>query len=229
MTTRLQKIEKALYEGRCSTYNNWREATGMSAPVFLEAVEWVLSDQLNEKGLMTREAVLCGDGSWKKIERVYYADGSFNGFFEGNFRWNGEMFYRYPVNENEKYFVNEDGKIEQLDKIGINAHSRFIEPINLYNPLNEWMSKKGMNAYKLAEATGITYSSIHGLIKGDRKLFNVTIETAKKICDVLDVTLEDFFKGAELQKNDLKRYEKKLDRFKEEAEKVIRKKDTDND
>lgn len=57
--------------------------------------------------------------------------------------------------------------------------------------INEICSERGLAVNKLANLSGITPSTVYSVFDTDRK--DVGIVLIKKICDGLEITLEDFF------------------------------------
>lgn len=57
--------------------------------------------------------------------------------------------------------------------------------------INEICSERGLAVNKLANLSGITPSTVYSVFDIDRK--DVGIVLIKKICDGLEITLEDFF------------------------------------
>ncbi len=59
------------------------------------------------------------------------------------------------------------------------------------NRINEICNKRGIAVNKLANLSGITPSTVYSVFNSDRK--DIGIVLIKKICDGLEITLEDFF------------------------------------
>ena len=59
------------------------------------------------------------------------------------------------------------------------------------NRINEICCEKGMAVNKLANLSGITPSTVYSVFSSNRK--DVGIVLIKKVCDGLDITLEEFF------------------------------------
>ncbi len=59
------------------------------------------------------------------------------------------------------------------------------------NRINEVCDDKGMAVNKLANLSGITPSTVYSVFNSDRK--DIGIVLIKKICDGLEITLEEFF------------------------------------
>ena len=57
--------------------------------------------------------------------------------------------------------------------------------------INEICNDKGMAVNKLANLSGITPSTVYSVFNSDRK--DIGIVLIKKICDGLEITLEEFF------------------------------------
>ena len=68
--------------------------------------------------------------------------------------------------------------------------------VNLVDRINELISKKGWTAYELSKQTGISTNTIYEWNKGTiPSLSNVV-----KVCEALDITVEQFFCGLESYK-----------------------------
>ncbi len=59
------------------------------------------------------------------------------------------------------------------------------------NRINEICNTRGMAVNKLANLSGITPSTVYSVFNSDRK--DIGIVLIKKICDGLEITLEEFF------------------------------------
>lgn len=59
------------------------------------------------------------------------------------------------------------------------------------NRINEICSCRGLAVNKLANLSGITPSTVYSVFDFDRK--DIGIVLIKKICDGLDISLQDFF------------------------------------
>lgn len=59
------------------------------------------------------------------------------------------------------------------------------------NRINDICSDRGLAVNKLANLSGITPSTVYSVFDTDRK--DIGIVLIKKICDGLEISLEDFF------------------------------------
>ena len=59
----------------------------------------------------------------------------------------------------------------------------------------EWSNRKKLTQLELARLSGISKSSLHGYIHGDRK---ITVDAAQKIADALNVSLWTLLNGEAL-------------------------------
>lgn len=59
------------------------------------------------------------------------------------------------------------------------------------NRINEICTDRGMAVNKLANLSGITPSTVYSVFDNDRK--DIGIVLIKKICDGLEISLNDFF------------------------------------
>lgn len=216
----LEDVKKAVYEGRCKTYNSWHNLTGMKPETFIEALEWAFHDPLDDQGRPKREIGLNGDGSYEKLYRTYKA-GSFwaNYQVSDNHLWSGSSFKFEPRSATEKMFAEKDGFIHQTQNFRFTSRSVEVEFVpKLVCPLTDWMSRKGMNKRQLAERSGVPYSTIHDLTTGKKKLGNMTFENISKIASALDMSLEDFEMAAHQQKREEQVAAETIERFKKQAE-----------
>lgn len=53
--------------------------------------------------------------------------------------------------------------------------------------------ERGLSINKLCNISGVTQSTVHNLISGRNE--SMTISTIKKLCDGLEITLEEFFRA----------------------------------
>ena len=108
----LEGKKKAVLEGRSEVFNNWHQFAGISAAEFIAGLEWLHEDPMTD-GKLTRElgCTMPANGGFRKedlerwggfpehapgvdglhrLSRHYYADGSFQGFFdEKDCLWGG--------------------------------------------------------------------------------------------------------------------------------------------
>lgn len=68
------------------------------------------------------------------------------------------------------------------------------------NRINDICSDRGMAVNKLANLSGITPSTVYSVFESDRK--DIGIVLIKKICDGLEISLEDFFSAEIFQSLD---------------------------
>ena len=52
-------------------------------------------------------------------------------------------------------------------------------------------AQRQISVNKLADASGVTQSTLNNIVSGRNK--STTVTTIKKLCDGLDITIEDFF------------------------------------
>lgn len=57
--------------------------------------------------------------------------------------------------------------------------------------LKDILEKKGMNINQLSHKSGVGYSYVYKLANGKAEIENCGLGTAKKIADVLQISLED--------------------------------------
>lgn len=55
----------------------------------------------------------------------------------------------------------------------------------------ELCDENGISVNKLCNISGVTQSTINNIVNGRNK--SVTVSTIKKLCDGLEITIEDFF------------------------------------
>lgn len=93
---KFETVKKIVESGESKIFNNWSESIHISKTDFLDAWEWLCDDEMIEhvcpdghvKHLITREVVATRDGKLHKVDRCYYSDGSFKGFYK-----DGRIFY----------------------------------------------------------------------------------------------------------------------------------------
>lgn len=57
--------------------------------------------------------------------------------------------------------------------------------------INELCRERNITVNKLAFMSGVTQSTLNNVVSGRNK--SVTVSTLKKICDGIDITIQDFF------------------------------------
>lgn len=66
------------------------------------------------------------------------------------------------------------------------------------NRIVELCQKRGISINKLCTICGITQSTVNNIV--NRRSKNPTVSTIKKICDGLEITLEEFFSTEDFRK-----------------------------
>ncbi len=67
--------------------------------------------------------------------------------------------------------------------------------------LKDILNEKGMNINQLSERSGVGYSYVYKLANGKTEIENCGLGTAKKIADVLQISLDDLFERGRGAKN----------------------------
>ena len=81
------EVKKRIVEsGNSEVFNNWHEWTGVSMESFVEALEWLCSDPLNEDGKALRGIACEPDGTLVKLRMAYYTEGDRIGWWAGAYR-----------------------------------------------------------------------------------------------------------------------------------------------
>ncbi len=57
----------------------------------------------------------------------------------------------------------------------------------------ELLDSKGINALELSKKAGISYNAVHGVVRGERKIGNLTLTTSTKIARVLGISVDELF------------------------------------
>lgn len=92
---------KCIFSGKSDIFKNWSENSSITVDDFIENLEWVCDDTLDEKGRMTREVALTPTGI-KKLKRVYDSHGICSNIDESGKLWEGENFPFTVTTEEEK-------------------------------------------------------------------------------------------------------------------------------
>ena len=58
-------------------------------------------------------------------------------------------------------------------------------------------AQRGITVNRLATLSGVTQSTLNNIVSG--RNHSVTVSTVKKLCDGLDISLEEFFAGPEFK------------------------------
>jgi hypothetical protein len=132
----LQAKKKIVEAGNSAILKNWQSVSIITKEQFLEALEWLCADPLDECSRLTREVGLIPTGC-VKLQRVYsekpisphckkimkitefcYAEEEDPMQWE----WCGANFRIPARNENErKYYADADGMVSQFWKVSISA------------------------------------------------------------------------------------------------------------
>lgn len=62
--------------------------------------------------------------------------------------------------------------------------------MNVRDRLDQLMKQQGISAYKLAQDSGVSWNTIHNILKRD---INPTVHTLGKLCEGLGISLVQFF------------------------------------
>lgn len=87
------EIKKKIVEkGDSRTFQNWHTYQGISQEEFINELEWLCKDPLNDRNQLTRE-LGCKDSKLHRLKRAYYDDGSFAGFYheDTGMLWHGHV------------------------------------------------------------------------------------------------------------------------------------------
>ncbi|MBQ2546621.1 MAG: helix-turn-helix transcriptional regulator [Clostridia bacterium] len=57
----------------------------------------------------------------------------------------------------------------------------------------ELCEERGISVNKLSTISGVTQSTVNNIISGRNR--SATVSTVKKLCDGLEITIEDFFRS----------------------------------
>ena len=61
----------------------------------------------------------------------------------------------------------------------------------------ELCTQRGITVNRLATRSGVTQSTVNNIVSG--RNHSATVATIKKLCDGLDISLEEFFSGPEFK------------------------------
>lgn len=114
--------KKIVLSGNSKIFKNWSAHSSITKEDFLDALEWVCNDPLNEKNKTTRAIGLTPSGVIK-LSRVYDRFG-YPYLLKDGKSWIGEYFKREPLTEHEKNFCLEDNLLTELHKISISCYDR---------------------------------------------------------------------------------------------------------
>lgn len=113
--------KKIVLTGASKVFKNWSEHSTITKEDFLEALEWVCADELNENGKMTREIGLTPDGI-VKLTRGYGKEGVCSFYLDGQL-WSGATWTREPETEMEKKFFG-NMMMSEIHKISLSCKDR---------------------------------------------------------------------------------------------------------
>ena len=88
--------KKIVLSGGSKIFQNWHDHAGISMDAFINGLEWLCGDPLNEREQMTRELgcmVRIDNGELVRLIRVYYKNGDFAGFYRDDTKtlWEGHV------------------------------------------------------------------------------------------------------------------------------------------
>jgi hypothetical protein len=118
----LDAKKKIVEAGNSRKLKEWQKYSTVTKEEFLDALEWLCDDPLNQWHRPTREVGLTPTGL-VKLKHCYYDDGSFEGFADPNGRrWCGALFHTPARNEFERLnMADENGLVRSLQQISISA------------------------------------------------------------------------------------------------------------
>ena len=114
--------KKLVLSGKSRIFKEWKEHSSITEADFIEALEWLCADPLDEKGRMTREIGLSPTGI-VRLSRGYGKEGLCTFHHEGSL-WDGEFFTTPCRTEKEKLFSMDGKTLKTLCKITLSCRDR---------------------------------------------------------------------------------------------------------
>lgn len=114
--------KKTVLSGKSKIFKNWAAHSTITEKDFIEALDWLCDDALDEKGRMTREIGLTPTGI-VKLHRIY-DDLGFCSLFLGEERWTGAYFKTPCTTEKERLFSMDGENIEAKYNISLSCRDR---------------------------------------------------------------------------------------------------------
>lgn len=114
--------KKIVLSGNSEIFKNWSEHSNITKEDFIEALEWLCNDPLDESGRMTREIGLTPDRI-VKLSRGYTWFGKVMLYLNGRV-WCGAQFTRPCQNEHEKLFSLDGKNVQERHKISLCCRAR---------------------------------------------------------------------------------------------------------
>ena len=65
-----------------------------------------------------------------------------------------------------------------------------VDCVNVRDRLEQLMNQQGISAYKLSQDSGVSWNTIHNILKKD---INPTVQTLEKLCKGFGISLVQFF------------------------------------
>lgn len=62
------------------------------------------------------------------------------------------------------------------------------------------LEERNMSGYRFSQLSGIHLPAVYALINGKRDPLKMTVYSAKRAADALEVTLDDFYKTLDVEK-----------------------------
>jgi hypothetical protein len=115
--------KKIIQSGNSKVLKEWQKHSTVTQDEFLEAVEWVCGDPLDERNHLTREIGLEPDGI-VKLDRVQNCETTAFYRVDNSRLWSGAIFKIPATTDREKLFADENGMLKQLYKISLSALDR---------------------------------------------------------------------------------------------------------
>lgn len=66
--------------------------------------------------------------------------------------------------------------------------------------LKKMLEERNMSGYRFSQLSGIHLPAVYALINGKRDPLKMTVYSAKRAADALEVTLDDFYKTLDVEK-----------------------------
>lgn len=172
-----------IFNTNSKIFRSWQEHSTITEAEFVEALNWLHDDSLDEQGRMTREIGLTPTGILR-LTRTYTNDGRCYFYHNGEL-WDGEHFT--TDGENLVTFHKISLSPEDLKR---HMSEFFPNPNHTGNNLKSLRIRAGLTQKELAEITGITQSKISTYEQAD-SLNNVTIGNMSRIASAIGVTIDE--------------------------------------
>ena len=119
--------KKIVLSGGSRVFSEWSKHSTITVDDFIDALDWLCDDPLNDRNQCTRDIALSPTGI-KRLYRRYYDDTSFAGWVDSAdksvapHRWEGEIFQQELIDHDKKMWGCDTIPVRRILTITVKEH-----------------------------------------------------------------------------------------------------------